>query len=162
MDSTAAGVARKPEQPDASDARESPLYGRRTGQWLLEPLRFKGDYEDLHFRLAMLVVRLRALNLHAWPGNIRELQNRVQRAVIVAEGKRVIAGDLELTDALNALPPQTLKQARESRGTGARAGGAAASWGQDHVRRPGTRHQPADATSIFRLVFSVYHYTLQT
>jgi two-component system NtrC family response regulator len=56
---------------------------------------------------------LRAINLHRWPGNIRELQNRVQRAVIMAEGKRVIAGDLELTDALNALPPQTLKEARE-------------------------------------------------
>src|ERR1035437_3526781 len=39
---------------------------------------------------------LRALNLHAWPGNIRELQNRMQRAVIMAEGKRVTASDLEL------------------------------------------------------------------
>jgi len=29
---------------------------------------------------------LRALSLHTWPGNIRELQNRVQRAVIMAEG----------------------------------------------------------------------------
>ena len=57
---------------------------------------------------------LRALNLHAWPGNIRELQNRVQRAATMAEGKRVTARDLELTDALSALPPQTLKEARES------------------------------------------------
>ena len=31
----------------------------------------------------------------------------------MAEGKRVTAGDLELTDALNGLPPQTLKGARE-------------------------------------------------
>ena len=56
---------------------------------------------------------LRAINLHRWPGNIRELQNRVQRAVIMAEAKRVTASDLELTDALSALPPQTLKEARE-------------------------------------------------
>jgi two-component system NtrC family response regulator len=57
---------------------------------------------------------MRALDLHPWPGNVRELQNRVQRAVIMADGKRVTAGDLELTDALNGLPPQTLKEARES------------------------------------------------
>jgi two-component system NtrC family response regulator len=56
---------------------------------------------------------LRALNLHDWPGNVRELQNRVQRAVIMADGKRVTAKDLELSDALNELPPQTLKEARE-------------------------------------------------
>jgi two-component system NtrC family response regulator len=57
---------------------------------------------------------LRAINLHRWPGNIREMQNRVQRAVIMADGKRVTASDLELTDALSALPPQTLKEAREN------------------------------------------------
>ena len=64
-------------------------------------------------RLTFAPDAFRALNLHDWPGNVRELQNRVQRAVIMAEGKRVTASDLELTDALNGLPPQTLKEARE-------------------------------------------------
>ena len=64
--------------------------------------------------LAFAPDALRALMMHLWPGNVRELQNRVQRAVIMAEGKRVTAGDLELTDVLDGLPPQTLKEARES------------------------------------------------
>ena len=57
---------------------------------------------------------LRALSLHPWPGNVRELQNRVRRAVIMTDGKRVTARDLAMTDTLSALPPQTLKEARES------------------------------------------------
>jgi hypothetical protein len=38
----------------------------------------------------------------------------VRRAVIMADGKRVTVRDLELTDTLSALPPQTLKDARET------------------------------------------------
>ena len=45
---------------------------------------------------------------------MRELQNRVRSAVTLAGGKRVAGRDLELTDTLSALPPQTLKEARES------------------------------------------------
>src|SRR5436190_9005873 len=92
------------------------------------PLRERGDdvvllaKEFLHRygsqhgkpRLTFAPDALRALHLHHWPGNVRELQNRVQRAVIRAEGKRVTARELELADALDGLPPQTLKEAREN------------------------------------------------
>jgi two-component system NtrC family response regulator len=64
-------------------------------------------------RLAFAADALRALSLHDWSGNVREMQNRVQRAVIMADGKRVTACDLELSDVLTAAPPQTLKEARE-------------------------------------------------
>jgi len=38
----------------------------------------------------------------------------VQRAVIMAEGSRVTAADLELADALGGAPPLTLREAREN------------------------------------------------
>lgn len=57
---------------------------------------------------------LRAVNCHSWPGNIRELQNRVQRAVIMADRKRITASDLELGDAADAGTTSTLKEAREN------------------------------------------------
>ena len=56
---------------------------------------------------------IRALVKHSWPGNIRELQNRVQRAVIMADGKRVTVKDLELEEvAENRII--TLKESREN------------------------------------------------
>ena len=43
---------------------------------------------------------LHALGAYHWPGNVREMINKVKRATIMAEGKRVTAGDLEL-DSMN-------------------------------------------------------------
>ena len=57
---------------------------------------------------------LRALNRHTWPGNIRELENCVKRAVIMAEGKRLTAQDLELAAVTPNGNVTTLKDAREN------------------------------------------------
>jgi len=57
---------------------------------------------------------LRAIYRHPWPGNIRELQNRIRRAVIMGEGTRLTAADLELEAANAGAPILTLKDARES------------------------------------------------
>jgi len=57
---------------------------------------------------------LRAIYRHPWPGNIRELQNRIRRAVIMGEGTRLTAADLELETANAGAPILTLKDARES------------------------------------------------
>ena len=45
----------------------------------------------------------RALLAHAWPGNIRELRNVIERAALLAEGTAITAADLGLCTAI-ALP----------------------------------------------------------
>jgi two-component system NtrC family response regulator len=57
---------------------------------------------------------IRAIERHAWPGNIRELENRVKRAVIMADGKKVTPADLELTSPFAKYEGQGLKEAREA------------------------------------------------
>jgi transcriptional regulator with PAS, ATPase and Fis domain len=42
------------------------------------------------------VARLRA---HAWPGNVRELRNVLERAVLLADGERIEADDIDLPEA---------------------------------------------------------------
>lgn len=39
---------------------------------------------------------LDAIGRHSWPGNVREMENRIKRAVIMAENKRITAKDLDL------------------------------------------------------------------
>ncbi len=56
---------------------------------------------------------MRALYRHNWSGNVRELQNRVKRAVIMADGKRLTVEDLELSELSN-VAPATLREAREA------------------------------------------------
>lgn len=39
---------------------------------------------------------LAAIDAWGWPGNVRELENRVKRALIMAEGREIMASDLDL------------------------------------------------------------------
>jgi two-component system, NtrC family, response regulator len=61
---------------------------------------------------------LAAINDWPWSGNVRELENRMKRAVIMAEGKLVTAEDMDLSPAAEAdggAPlPVNLKAAREA------------------------------------------------
>jgi two-component system NtrC family response regulator len=55
-----------------------------------------------------------AINAYPWPGNVREMINKVKRATIMADGKRVTASDLELSsDASDADDQLNLRQVRE-------------------------------------------------
>jgi len=56
---------------------------------------------------------LAALEMHAWPGNVREMENLIKRAAIMSDGPMLNAEDLGLQVA-NAEPqPFNLRQVRE-------------------------------------------------
>ncbi len=57
---------------------------------------------------------LQALNTYTWPGNIRELENRVKRAVVMCDGKVVSCSDLDLDEARGESIMLNLKQVRDA------------------------------------------------
>ena len=62
---------------------------------------------------------LQAIGNHDWPGNVRELESCIKRAVIMAEGSRITAEDLDLEahlpdgDAPGRAMPLNLREVRE-------------------------------------------------
>jgi len=55
---------------------------------------------------------LAAMQGYSWPGNVREVENRIKRAVIMAEGRNITAADLELAGQAGQQPTVSLKAAR--------------------------------------------------
>jgi two-component system NtrC family response regulator len=53
-----------------------------------------------------------AIKQHAWPGNIRELENRIKRAVIMSTGPKITPADLELDSQFARYERKGLKYAR--------------------------------------------------
>ena len=82
---------------------------RLLGQYFLQRFGAQANKTGLAFDQEAL----RTLDRHPWPGNVRQLENCVRRAVIMCEGKRLTVRDLELAPADQGTPPN-LKDAREN------------------------------------------------
>jgi two-component system NtrC family response regulator len=107
--------------------REDLFYRLAVVQIILPPLRDReGDirllaqyflqkftHQQGKTGLALDQEALRALDRYPWPGNVRQLENNIRRAVIMAEGKRLTVRDLELAPEAGG-PSLTLKDAREN------------------------------------------------
>jgi two-component system, NtrC family, response regulator AlgB len=87
--------------------REDLLYRLNVVEMTLPPLRKRSDIAELADHLLAFFARqvarpltgftpeaLRTLKTHAWPGNLRELRNAVERAAILAEGPEIGVSDL--------------------------------------------------------------------
>lgn len=57
---------------------------------------------------------LEVLNRYSWPGNIRELENVIERAVVMAEGEHISLSELppEIVQAASMAPPPVSPRAR--------------------------------------------------
>jgi two-component system, NtrC family, response regulator len=65
--------------------------------------------------LAFTEDAIKAIKSYPWPGNVREMINKVKRATIMADGKRVTAADLELNcDREGPESQLNLRQVREN------------------------------------------------
>lgn len=68
--------------------------------------------------LALSEEAIRAIEAHPWPGNIRELENCVKRAVIMVEGSQITSQDIglaapELADEVNVFDLRTIREKAE-------------------------------------------------
>ncbi len=51
---------------------------------------------------------VRALKRHTWPGNTRELENTIERAVLMAEGRYITEDDLDIFGATRGASPENV------------------------------------------------------
>lgn len=70
--------------------------------------RFSPNFAHPEKRLSEDAIR--AVSSYTWPGNIRELENRIKRAMLVTDGQLITAAALGLSDESRSFP--TLRQAR--------------------------------------------------
>ena len=56
---------------------------------------------------------IRAIKRHDWPGNIRQLENRLKKAIVLADSSILTARDLDLEEEPEAQESMTLAEAKE-------------------------------------------------
>lgn len=93
-----------------------PALRERVGDGALLAHHFKHKFSAAEGRPAMAFSQeaLAAIEAYTWPGNVREMENCIKRAVIMAEGPQIMAADLGLPAAEAAEDAINLRQAREA------------------------------------------------
>ncbi|PKV43944.1 two component Fis family sigma54 specific transcriptional regulator [Janthinobacterium sp. 61] len=96
-----------------------PPLRERAGDAALLAHHFKNKFcasegrSNLHFSAGALQL----IESHGWPGNVREVENCIKRAVIMSDGPQIAADDLGLSASAQAAPMDeaiNLRQAREA------------------------------------------------
>ncbi|MYM97501.1 PEP-CTERM-box response regulator transcription factor [Duganella vulcania] len=93
-----------------------PPLRERVGDCALLAHHFKNKFcasearSALHFSPEALA----AIEAYPWPGNVREMENCIRRAVIMADGPQITPPDLGLPDSAAVDPSVNLRQARDA------------------------------------------------
>jgi two-component system NtrC family response regulator len=94
-----------------------PPVRERGGDAVLLAYYFLNSFADTYHRRSDVCGfspdALRAIASYSWPGNVRDIENRVRRAVIMAHGSAITAVDLGLAETQLPESPINLRQARE-------------------------------------------------
>lgn len=92
-----------------------PSLRNREGDSLLLARAFLAKFTEQQGKSAMQFAEdaIEAIEGHGWPGNVRQLENAVKRAVIMADGNRIMRDDLGLDGEIGKPDPVNLRQVRE-------------------------------------------------
>jgi putative PEP-CTERM system response regulator len=93
-----------------------PPLRERAGDSVLLAHHFRHRYTGAENRppLAFSADALSAIEAHGWPGNVREMENCIKRAVIMADGPHITAGDLGLPPLAVQPESMDLREARSA------------------------------------------------
>lgn len=92
-----------------------PALRDRIGDAVLLAQYFKNRFIETQHRSSMSFSEqaLSAIESHAWPGNVREMENCIKRAVIMTDGPQITAEDLGLVSPRTEAIYVNLRQARD-------------------------------------------------
>jgi len=92
-----------------------PPLAERIGDAALLAHYFKNKFNAREGRPGLIFSpdSLALIESHGWPGNVREMENCIKRAVIMAEGAQIMPEDLGLLSKLATEEPINLRQIRE-------------------------------------------------
>ena len=92
-----------------------PPMRQREGDAALLAHHFKNKFcaQESRASLHFAPDALAAIEAYAWPGNVREMENCIKRAVIMADGNTIVADDLGLPESGAEEEPLNLRQVRD-------------------------------------------------